>query len=224
MDAISFITNLHSVYSERGLATGFLAEPFNAFSNLLYFLAAYLSYAYLKSTQCKTKQLYYLPILLTAVGIGSFSYHTSPNNITLFLDSIPIFIFIFSAVFLLFQKLIGDKTKSIISLICFIAVLVIATVLIPKEFLNGSIRHVINLAWFIALVIWVKRKFGGSLFKQALVPLSIYGVAIVFRSIDQASCLYIPIGTHFLWHLLAAIAGYFTIKLLANLHKLEWGG
>jgi len=33
----------------------------------------------------------------------------------------------------------------------------------------------------------------------------ILGVSIVFRSVDQLTCSIIPIGTHFLWHILNAV-------------------
>ena len=45
-------------------------------------------------------------------------------------------------------------------------------------------------------------------------------IAVVLRSIDQAICGVLPIGTHFLWHLLTALVCYVATRALL----LNWSG
>lgn len=156
-----------------------------------------------------------LPWLLSLVGLGSFAYHTARNSTTLIFDALPIYFFILYTLLLTLSELFGSRVKSILALVGFVGVEVLLSIYIPREFLNGSIRHLTAII-FIALIGWfATKKYGNIVVKPLMGIISLYAFAIFFRSIDAWICTWLPIGTHFLWHILAAFAGYQAIYLLA---------
>lgn len=49
---------------------------------------------------------------------------------------------------------------------------------------------------------------------------AVFACALIFRTLDGAACPFFPAGTHFLWHLLGAVALYLLFKgLIANLRS-----
>jgi hypothetical protein len=44
----------------------------------------------------------------------------------------------------------------------------------------------------------------------------ILGVSLVFRTVDQAVCGVVPVGTHFLWHVLNAVMLGWMIRVLVR--------
>lgn len=155
-----------------------------------------------------------MPWLLSLVGLGSFIYHTARNSITLIFDAVPIYIFILYALFFALKELFESKAKASLVLGGFFLLEVILSIYAPREFLNGSIRHLTAIAFISVLGVLLFRKYGGKIKMPIMSVIGLYGFAILFRSIDMAVCNIIPIGTHFLWHTLAAFAGYNAIKLL----------
>ena len=51
--------------------------------------------------------------------------------------------------------------------------------------------------------------------------LYIHGYHYNYEVFDLVLCNLLPIGTHFLWHILAAFAGYQAIVLLSVLNKSQ---
>lgn len=204
-----------TTYCERGLAPNFWAEPINALTNITFPIAGYLGYRLLKEHSAKSKELMILPWLLSLVGLGSFIYHTARNSVTLIFDTVPIYIFILYALFLALKELFESKAKASLVLGGFFLLEVILSIYVPKEFLNGSIRHLAAIIFISALGVLLFRKYGDKIKMPIVSVIGLYGFAILFRSIDLTVCNIIPIGTHFLWHTLAAFAGYNAIKLLA---------
>lgn len=204
-----------TTYCERGLAPNFWAEPINALTNIAFPIAGYLGYSVLQNHRIRSKELMIMPWLLSLVGLGSFIYHTARNSVTLIFDAVPIYIFILYALFLTLKELFESKSKALLVLGGFFLLEVLLSIYIPREFLNGSIRHLAAIAFISVLGVLLFRKYGGKIKTPIVSVVGLYGFAIFFRSIDMAVCNIIPIGTHFLWHILAAFAGYNAIKLLA---------
>ena len=204
-----------TVYCERGNSQDLLAEPINAFTNLAFPFFGYLAYKLLKEKNIKSKEVRALPWMLSLVGLGSFIYHTARNSITLIFDVLPIYFFILYALFLTLNELFNSKAKSLFTLVGFVGVEIVLSVYVPREFLNGSIRHIVAVI-FIILIGWIAIKRYGKEINQPLVGvIGLYAFAIFFRSIDAWICTWFSIGTHFLWHILAAFAGYQAIYLHA---------
>ena len=204
-----------TTYCERGALSALFAEPINAFTNLAFPIAGYLGYKLLKEKKIESKEVRALPWILSLVGLGSFIYHTARNSTTLVFDALPIYFFILYALFLTLSEIFKSRMKSILVLTGFVGLEVILSIYVPREFLNGSIRHIAAVT-FITLIGWFAvKKYGNTVVRPLSGIIGLYAFAIFFRSIDAWICTWLPTGTHFLWHILAAFAGYQAIYLLA---------
>ncbi|KKU75860.1 MAG: hypothetical protein UY01_C0002G0003 [Candidatus Nomurabacteria bacterium GW2011_GWB1_47_6] len=188
----------------------FLSQPLNAISNIAYFLAAFLSYIYLR--QHTAPKLYVLPILLGVVGIGSMWWHITNSSIGDILDTYSIALFASVTTLLFLTKITKSK---IIAAVSFAALL--SFVLMAERFvaLNGSLPYVVLLGGFlIAGKIYVK-KFPSV--KVVFISTSLtFLIAITLRSLDIFLCPILPFGTHFIWHILIAVFGYQIVLMLAH--------
>lgn len=218
----SFLNNLpQTIYCERGLSPELFSEPINAITNFTFPILGYLSLKELKKTNINNKEILLLPYLLSLVGIGSFLYHTARNSYTLILDAVPIYIFILFTLFIVLKKLTKNKIKALSILISFILLEVFLTQYVPREFMNGSIRHITAIGFISLVGVFIYKKFGEKVIKPFVSVLAFYAIAILSRSIDTSVCSMVPVGTHFLWHTFAAIAGYYAIKLVSLLEKQQ---
>ena len=205
-----------TAYCERGNSSGFFVEPINVFTSFAFLIAGFFANRLLKNKGIKSKELLILPWFLAVTGIGSFIYHTARNSITLIFDAVPTFLFLLYVLFLILKQLFGNKIKAFVALIGFICLEIASSIFLPKDSLNGSIAHIATII-FAILLGWLLIKRYGSRVKLLIICLiSLYVVAVFFRSIDLWICQFIPIGTHFLWHILAASVGYLAISLISK--------
>ena len=204
-------------YCERAGSTAFLAEPINAFSNLAFLVAGFLAYRFLKKKKIKDKSLLVLPWILSAICIGSFVFHTARSSFTVIFDLLFIYIFLVCSLVIVLKNLLNSKLKIIAILIVYASLQILLTIYLPKEFLNGSFRHVVTISLLFVLGGFIHRKYGNKIMKPLLAVFGFYILAILLRSIDMSICPIFPIGTHFLWHILNALAGYYAILLLTKI-------
>jgi len=211
-------TSILTMYCERGLATGLISEPINTITNLAFLVFGYMAYRLFKEKGVTNRGILMLPYLFGSIGLGSLFFHTWRNTTTVIFDAVPIYLFILFALFLLLKKLFRSS-HAIMILFIFIIIEISLSAYVPKDLLNGSIRHVV--AWvFISVVAYFAYKKYKWIIKTPLVFLLVfYAVGIFFRSMDMELCSFIPTGTHFMWHICTAIAGYQAMKILAIIHE-----
>lgn len=206
-----FFNNLpNSIYWERS-GDGLWAEPFNASSNIAFLIAAYLIYRLIKLKQSKSWKYFAMCILLAIVGIGSFSYHTARSNYTFLLDVVPIILFILLGSFLLMRLLIkSTKLSSILT-----ASLAVSYLVIPSDKFNGSLPYILTLIVLLPLATWglYKYKYGRKALLLFMLCL-VFGIAIIFRSIDLIALPIFPMGTHWIWHILTALSAYILARFV----------
>ena len=200
-------------YCER-ISNGIFSEPINLFSNLLFFISAFLIFKIFKKNKIKELIYWLLLFFITLIGIGSSLWHSFRNPFTLTLDALPIYLFILIFLYLVLRKLLNNKWKPLIFVTSFIVIQVLISILFPKA-LNGSIRHVINALIFVFLIIWIHKK--ELLNKYFITSFLLYFFGIIFRSTDIEVCSIFPLGTHFLWHICTSLATYFSVIALLNL-------
>lgn len=212
-------------YCERGVSNAVWAEPINAFTNIAFPIAGYLGLKLLKEKKIKSNEFQVLPLMLSFVGLGSFIYHTARSSITLIFDALPIYSFILYALFLTLNELLSSRIKSLLVLVGFISIEISLSMFVPQEFLNGSIRHIVAITFILFIGYFAIKRYGKKIIQPLVGLISFYAIAIFFRSIDAWICNWLPIGTHFLWHILSALAGYQAIHLLVLMKssKLKTG-
>jgi len=101
-------------------------------------------------------------------------------------------------------------------------VLYIVFALLGRQFpniLNGSLSYAPAFLVLAGLG-WYHFIFNKQQRYILLSALAIFSLALVLRTMDNMLCPYIPIGTHFLWHLFNGILVYcLAISLMLNLEK-----
>lgn len=209
--------SLYPEYCEQTIYPLFL-EPLNTLSNLAFIISAIFVYKLLKNNRIKNRIYWILFYLIVLVGIGSILWHTFKNPVTLLLDFLPIFLFILISFYLLIKGIIQNTKITILAIISLVILEVILTIALPRNFLNGSFRHLANSIVLFVLFFAAYKKYG----KLALniIPIFlIYIAAIFFRSIDLNICTQISMGTHPLWHILNGLNTYLVVRFLGLLQN-----
>ena len=216
------------IYCETGHPWLGMAEPVNTITNAAIIIAAYLAYRYVKKSRVGfSGDLIVLIFLLAAVGIGSTLWHGLRTMWALQLDWIPgvLFLIVFTALW--FRQLFG-WVAGIGGAILMYAAAVASVAFTWRTFgdlhsATTNLRFVPGFATItlfgLALVIATSRKYGGKAATQGVVILLCGVGAAVFRSIDLIVCPTVPVGTHFLWHLLLSTASFLGILLLVRMKK-----
>ena len=190
----------------------------NIISNVAHIAAAYFAYRYLITNKIKTKLLFILTLLVFLIGIGSTLWHAFPMPLTDFADSFPIGLFAFLTTYVLFQKVVPHKVL-VFGMLLFVTVFIL--LLEPLHLLQGSFPYIVILTVLAGILIKIKQKYQKipSLWISVLV---LFGIAILFRTIDFVTCDFFGIGTHFIWHILVAITCYLGIRFLAKVERLNY--
>jgi hypothetical protein len=199
MDWTSFIDN----YCER-TGPGLFNEPLNALSNLAFFIAAL--WAGRRALIAGADWAVWALIAMVAVvGAGSLAFHTFATRWAMLADVIPIAVFIYSYLGLALRRFLGLSYAVTLALIM---LLLIANLglerLLPPGFLNGSAAYVPSLLAGLAVAVAANLRRNGvsaPLFAASLV----FALSLAFRTADQAICPVLPIGTHYIWHILNAV-------------------
>jgi Ceramidase len=198
-------------YCER-IGPGLFAEPLNAVSNASFLLAACAAWILATRTGTLSAGVKLLLALAASVGIGSLLWHTLANSWTLILDIVPILLFLMWYIWLYTRTVIGMPLPfAVASVVAFLLGTFFA---IPyAHILHGALVYTPGL--IVALVLGV---FHASERRVArftlLAAAAVYFVALFFRTIDQEVCPVLPIGTHFIWHILIGLVMYLAMRCL----------
>jgi hypothetical protein len=196
------LTQAVDIYCER-IDASLWSEPINALTNLGFILIGL--YLFLRTEDFFEKALC---INLVLIGVGSFLFHTFAQRWSGLADVIPIFSFIVLATYGVFSRYWNlTFLWSIISTILVLITTITITRLgveYVKISLNGSENYLFAL--LILLISGFSIKFICPHSSTLLLAAScVFMVSLMFRSMDESLCRLIPIGTHFVWHLLNAV-------------------
>ncbi len=203
---------LQTNYCERQ-GPGVFAEPVNAITNAAFLIAGLLALREIQKHTEVSPGTQALPWMLAIVAVGSALYHTIRNPYTLVIDAVPLFAFILWAIFLLLRQGLRTERPAAIIVTAFVALEILLSATVPREFLNGSTRHAVALAFSGFVVLIIARRFGNIAWR-AVPVLSFYALAVICRTVDPLVCPSFPIGTHFLWHVFGATASFFVVHLI----------
>jgi hypothetical protein len=193
------------IYCER-LDAGFWSEPVNALTNLLIVAAGLFGFA---QVQRRETGLYaaILSWWVVVIGLGSLIFHTTAIELTKWADILPIATFTLAlALFCLRRFARLSWTRAIAYFLIFFASISVITYFLPPwltRITNGTTAYLPALAGFVffGLVALVRGSRAGW---YAISCAVILCLAFFFRAVDQAVCGWLPLGTHFMWHLLIA--------------------
>jgi hypothetical protein len=198
-------------YCER-LGMGLFAEPLNAFSNVSFLLAALAAWVLAGRTGALPGGVRTLIAIGASVGIGSILWHTYPTMPTLVLDSVPILIFIMWYIWLYARNVVG--MRPLFAVVSAAAFLLATFVALPfSGVLHGAFVYTPGLVVTLVLGLFHARERRVARF-TLLAAAGVYLAALFFRTIDNEVCPVLPIGTHFLWHILIGLVTYLAMRPL----------
>ncbi len=185
-----------------------VSEPANTFSNIAYFVAAFIIYHWTKESKTEFK---YASIAMILMGSGSFYYHMSNFYISQVLDFVGMFLFVF---WLLCLSLIRLKFFKFKSAVFFYLLLIIVSILLMHvmyiyhvPFQSLIVLAVLSiLSIEIKLYLQAKRKYS---LKYLITGFLIIGFGELFSILDLTKTVCTPdnhvVQGHAFWHILSAI-------------------
>lgn len=218
------------LYCER-TDGGFWAEPVNALSNLSFVIAALVAVFCIRKRGGGDALELVLIFLAASIGIGSFLFHTFASPATELMDVVPIWSFVAVMVAGTIYRMTGEspwRTARIVIIVMAITAgvfwLTSGDVLSnssPVEaevlILNGSLQYlpaVIALFGFAAVTM-IRKHPAALLVSSAAVT---FLLSLSFRTVDLHLCAQIPLGTHFMWHVLnGAMVGMLLLALIRHM-------
>ena len=205
------------LYCER-LGPGLWAEPVNAFTNLSFVVAGFAAWRLAEQRDSMSPGTGLLIALILTIGVGSGLFHTFATNWARVLDVIPILLFQ-----LVYLCMYGSQiAKMRISRLTGLVIVFILAAYFGRLFphvLNGSLIYLPAFVMLLGLGLYHYQhaKVEPTLILWAAV---VFSVSLVFRTTDLVACRFLPIGTHFLWHLLNGLLVYVAFRgLLMNLRN-----
>ena len=195
---------LIDAYCERQV-DGLWAEPLNVVSNLGFIIAAVMVGVRLsKQSLWRVADLWLLTGLLAAIGLGSSLWHLTARSWALQFDIWPITLFINGFLVVFLWRVARLRWRGVAALLLVFQLASYGTLtLAPPGFLNGSVFYL--PAWLaLGLVcLWLGWR-RHRLYSMYLGVLLVFSLSLAARTVDQSVCSLVPVGTHFVWHLLNA--------------------
>ena len=188
-------------YCER---TGpeYWSEPVNAVTNAAFLIAAAVVWPRVRGMP--TGQV--LAGILAAIGVGSYLFHTHANPLTGMLDVLPILVFILVYLFAASRDFLGlSPMRAGLATAAFIpyaAATVPLWAMVPGL---GSSAGYAPVPVLILVYGWLLRARAPATARGLAIGAGLLIVSLTFRTIDEPLCDAIPVGTHFLWHILNGI-------------------
>ncbi len=209
-------TRTIDAYCERTDAS-YWSEPLNAATNLAFILVAIVMWRRTSGLRAGR----WLSGVLFTIGLGSYLFHTHATPWASTLDVVPIIVFTLSFIYLAnrdFWRL--PAWGAIAGTLAFIPYSALATPIFARlPFFSVS-----SVYWGLPLLIAVYgallRKSSPGTGRGLLLGAGLLTISLVFRSIDEAVCSNLPIGTHFMWHVLNAIMLGWMIEVWRR-HKIN---
>jgi Ceramidase len=199
------------VYCER-IGPGLLAEPLNALTNASYLIAAWAAWLLASRLGRPSAGAWVLLVLSVAVGIGSGLWHTFATPWAFVLDIVPIVLFLVWF-FWLYLRSVAELSTSIAAAVIVAFLLTTYFAQSFADVLHGALAYTPALILLLVLGVFHARHSAAGRF-LLLAAAGVFGIALVFRTLDQEVCPVFPIGTHFLWHSLAGLAAYLAMRCL----------
>ncbi|MEL6958646.1 MAG: hypothetical protein AAGL89_06795 [Pseudomonadota bacterium] len=188
-------------YCERTDFT-YWSEPLNAITNAAFIIAAILMW----NRTAGVLWARVLCIVLFAIGVGSYLFHTYATAWAALADVAPIGIFILVYLFLVnWHVMRWPVAVALVGTLGFLPYAAgLTTILRDVPFFQIS-----NFYWSVPLLLvlygfyLLGREYQVS--KGFFIGAAILSLSITLRSVDETLCDVFPIGTHIFWHILNAV-------------------
>ena len=211
-------TALHTIgfYCGRH-GSGLFDEPQNSFSNVAFLLGALLAYRAWRASGSSERFILVLVLMLGAIGVGSFTFHSYPIPATLYVDLVPIQIYILAVLAYTLNRILLCTWRTAALIVLGFALLRQAWLyLVPQGLLGGGVTHIPTLLALLIFIVVLARR-GLLVWRYLVAGAACYSIALFVRSWDVPLCNAYPLGLHWLWHILTALAA--TLVLIGLIHS-----
>lgn len=220
LNLISFPNDTGPIYQET-IAGRFPVEPFNTYSNFLFL--AIIIYFSLKVYRDYPRQIflaYSLPVLFIGFIGGTIYHATRSHEIWLFMDWVPILLLCLAvSVYFIVRLRLRKRKKSLLIAIVLLLVFGIRLIPFPEniEISANYIGTAIGLLLPIFVYIFTTHFYHSGYILLAILS---FGLAITFRLMDRF-VVFLPMGTHWLWHTFGAISVFFIMSYIYLDNRLK---
>ncbi|MEE4118570.1 MAG: ceramidase domain-containing protein [Paracoccaceae bacterium] len=187
-------------YCERTDFT-YWSEPVNAVTNAAFLIAALWMWRRVSGRGLPLAEA--LCVILFAIGVGSYLFHTHATAWAATADVVPIVLFILTYVYAAnrhyWDLSPGKAGLATAAFLPYAAVTAPAFGALPFFEVSAAYWPVPLLIAAYAAALW--RRHPATARGLAIGAL-ILVISLVFRSVDEMVCPAVPFGTHFLWHIL----------------------
>ncbi len=187
-------------YCER-MGPEYWAEPVNTLTNLAFVIAAATLWPRLRGLPLAQA----LCVVLAVIGLGSWLFHTHATAWAALADVLPILAFILLYIYVANRAFWGLGLWPALGLTALFFPYAAATVplfqMVPG--LGGSAGYA-PVPLLILVYAFLLRHRLPQVARGLAIGAAILIASLFFRTIDEPVCSVLPIGTHFLWHLLNA--------------------
>lgn len=202
------------IYCER-LSGALLAEPVNFVTNLSFIIAAAWLYRSYRQANKRDGFLLVLIGMVGVIGIGSGIFHSVATRGAMLLDVIPITLFLISYIAYFSRRICHFHWGMCAVSIVLFLLLGYLSGFVPEAYrMNGTISYAPALIFLCAMAFHTQRTKRFAEATLLYIAASIFVVSMGFRSLDQLICPALPLGTHFLWHLLNGLVLYLVVKAM----------
>ncbi len=201
-------------YCER-IDPSFWSEPINALTNLAFIVAAILAFLVWRKSTSRPPAGLFLAVWIGVIGVGSFLFHTFATRWAGAADVLPILVFILAALYLALRHYLALPLWAAAALtIAFVpASAGIVPLLAP---LAGSSAGYLPALFAILIVGFLMRSRDVAVSVSLLITGIVFFISIGFRMADEPLCNTLPLGTHFMWHVLNGVVLYRLTVLFIN--------
>ncbi|KIC50829.1 ceramidase domain-containing protein [Tateyamaria sp. ANG-S1] len=185
-------------YCER-VGPHYWAEPVNAVTNAAFVIAAL--WMWRRSAGVPLARA--LCVVLALIGLGSYLFHTHAQVWSAIADVAPIAGFILLYIFAINRDVWGMRTGWALGATAlffpYAAVTVPLFQYVPVLGVSAGYLPVPALIVVYAVLLYQRHP---NLARGFVIGAAILLVSLTARSVDEMLCAQIPLGTHFLWHIL----------------------
>ncbi|WP_299480267.1 ceramidase domain-containing protein [uncultured Roseibium sp.] len=200
-------------YCER-VGPEFWSEPLNAITNAAFLIAAVIAFLIWRKKTPDDWTGLALIVILAAIGIGSFLFHTFATVWAVLADVIPIVIFIHVYLFFALNRFLKLPWWAALGIvIAFLVATVLFADTLFAPFVGSSAGYVPALLAIFVVGSLFSRK-DKKLGAQVLLTGLVFLVSLTFRTLDEPLCAHIEFGIHFMWHILNAVVLFLLIRVL----------
>jgi len=178
-------------------------EILNSASNISFVIAAALGLVMWCAGARRELAVLGLILATLGIGVGSFVFHSHPTAGTRIVDLVSIHVFAFGVIGFAARRWLGLSWPVTLATAASFAAVARGWEHLVGSALHGAATHALSLAVLAAIGAWLVRDpRSHGIGRRLLSAAGWYAAALAVRAMDVPMCKTLPIGVHWIWHLL----------------------